>query len=269
MVLPPTEPGAVVSASSAGVAAAAYPDEHPDPMDDPGCELVSSDGDREDYHCRRTEQVSDGEEAGDSEPNGGETAEDEDGDFVICWYWVTIIRIGGRIVYYDEEFLFCEVVNGGAPDDGLGGRGGGRNCKEEQRDLEKEYADTGLSGWPCSIFSTANGHLIREGPGTENGRHNRYGFVHHDLASGYLATARIYGKPLDITSGYRCPNGDRWVAVDGGRGWHVFGRAVDLVPATANDKEWKALEAAAKAAGATDVKGPEEYPSEPHVHARW
>lgn len=163
---------------------------------------------------------------------------------------------------------------GGGGCGGSGGAGGGgvqadcNNCTNEQSDLAEEYEDEGLTGWPCSTFSTADGHLILQDSDTENGQHNGNGFVHADLASGYTSTESNYGDSIRITSGYRCPAGDR--ATGGsGRGWHVFGRAVDIVPTTVNDAEWEALLDAVVDAGAIGIIDNSDYPSRPHIHARW
>lgn len=266
LISPPTEPAGGRSASSHGVGTAAFGDgdEHPDPSIDPRCEVVIGSGDREEYLCwRAQDSASDGEETGDPGPHGGDVAADDDGDDQddepICWYWVTVIRVNGEIISQDEELLFCEDGDGGGP----GGGGGG--CNEEQRDLADEYR--GLGGLRCTVFSTSYGHLILQDSDTENGKHKGYGLVRSRLARGYARTESHYGKGIDITSGYRCPNGDRW-AGGSGRGHHVWGRAVDFVPATVNDEEWEALKDAAIAAGAVIIDN-SEYPSNPHIHARW
>ena len=216
---------------------------------------LAADTDSDQFHCEYIEDTERGvvvrvcwrDETGGNGDGGG-----------VCWYLVTYYCMSGVCVKISEELLWC---------DGDGGDGE-NTCTSAQSDLEEEYEDEGLTGWPCSKFSTAHSHLILQDGDTEHGKHDGYGFVHADLAGGYSSTKSNYGKSMNITSGYRCPAGDR-AAGGSGRGWHVFGRAVDIVPATVNDAEWQALLDAVIRAGAIGIIDNSSYPSKPHIHARW
>ena len=106
----PRDAAAEADSEVPAAAPAAAWDTSVDPENNSNCELVEENGDRETWLCGR---------------NAGEAAIDLDrgnGEIVICWYRVTIIRVGGVIVYHDEELLYCETVDAGG---GCGGGGGG------------------------------------------------------------------------------------------------------------------------------------------------
>ena len=133
-------------------------------------------------------------------------------------------------------------------DDWGGGRGGGggvggfvdggddddddADCScnnEDQCDLAQEYDDP--NDWPCTKFHIGMRFVIT-GPnekGTENGMHNGYGYEHPGLVTGFGNMEAAFRKysPFTITSGYRCPIGNR-LTCGSSASSHVDGRGVDF-----------------------------------------
>ena len=155
--------------------------------------------------------------------------------------------------------------------------GGGGNdfykCGDLRDTLAAEYAGKNVpqapgGTWSCHTFSKANSRYIVSDQGIEWGsRHDLYGYVDSDLASGMAAVEAHFGESFHITSGYRCPVGNGMV---GGKptSAHIRGRGVDFHPLPI-DSTWtweykqKIIEWARANVNANEGR---RYPTRNHVH---
>ena len=109
-----------------------------------------------------------------------------------------------------------------------------RHCGDLRDTLAAEYVGKGIpqapgGEWDCHSFSKSNSRFIVNGPGIEGGnKHGYYGYVDSDLTSGMASVEAHFGKRFRITSGYRCPVGNKKVGSKAPTSAHVRGRGVDF-----------------------------------------
>ena len=100
--------------------------------------------------------------------------------------------------------------------------------------------------------------------------HQSYGMISSSLINGLEATRRNYGFAIRVTSGYRCPHGNR--DVDSGRSsLHMQGRAADLYswhrPWT--EDEFVELAEAARLTNPAELIDDWSYYKGHHLHVAW
>jgi len=90
------------------------------------------------------------------------------------------------------------------------------------------------------------------------------------LADGLEATRANYGAPIYLSSGYRCPHGNR--RVDGDQySLHMHGRAADMysnASRTWSQPEFNELRRAAFTTGWVELSNWDSYPDR-HLHVAW
>ena len=104
--------------------------------------------------------------------------------------------------------------------------------------------------------------------GTEYGAHQPYGIMDPVLMNAVQQIRDWCGAPITLSSGYRCPYGNR----DAGSQYlrtsrHMFGAAVDI--RTGGDREYyETSEAFAELLGLNPLPW-ETYPGDRHLHIGW
>ena len=103
-------------------------------------------------------------------------------------------------------------------------------------DLIAEYDEFRVGYTPdCIQFMTGgstrnfswNEFMGNWGSGTESGKHNPYGIMQANVMNQVQQLRNLDGRPIVLTSGYRCPKGNS--AVGGvSNSYHMRGRAVDI-----------------------------------------
>jgi hypothetical protein len=103
-------------------------------------------------------------------------------------------------------------------------------CEDERNDILREYAQYEVNWIPtCGDFASGGGtaHFSwneLNGGFREGNPHSPWGIVTSRLTDGLEATRANYGAPIYLSSGYRCPHGNR--RVDGDQySLHMHGRA--------------------------------------------
>lgn len=200
---------------------------------------------------------------------------DDDQGGVTClveiWYYLDT----GEVIAV--RVLFC-TGNGS-------GRGGGPassgddegECQDGRDDLAAEYTSMGWSGWPCEKFqnSVSSAHFswseLNDGWSGGNESHHRpWGYINMSLVFGLEQTRRFYGRGgIRISSGYRCPNGNRALPDASATSKHMEGLAADMFSASHpwTEAEFNLLREAAKEAGAK-ASDWNDY-TDHHLHVTW
>jgi len=154
--------------------------------------------------------------------------------------------------------------------------------ESEKSTMIKEYkAETPGANWPVVSWVPACTDLTDSETNSTNFSWNELNHAQgnpHRPMSGVKAalftnlesTRTHFGGPIVITSGYRCPHGNK--AVTGaGQSRHMWGDAADMKPTnyTPTEAEHDALRSAAESAGATFLSEWADYPDDRHVYVDW
>ena len=225
-----------------------------DPSGDPDCRLVAEDAGpgplRLLYRCQEESVVvvRRGDAGGDGTPSQEELERAEIGgsyhcDSVEdCWdKCPEPSQDGGTTVCsctaQDGGGFWCDVKHYGPGEDpwgGGGGGGGGAECRDERDALAAEYGDR--VNWPCIRFRSSGGtrnftweELNGRWAGGNESRHRPFGYVSGTLMLNLQRTRDAYRAPIRLTSGYRCPEGNRWLPNASESSHHIRGHAVDMI----------------------------------------
>ncbi len=101
---------------------------------------------------------------------------------------------------------------------------------------------------------------------------DRWGMVKTSLTDNLDAIRVIYGKPIVITGGYRCPHGNAKLTGASPNSWHLHGRAADM---RSRLEDWTMAECGILRTIIEDETSPVEllscdrYGQPGYLHAAW
>lgn len=241
-------------------------------------DLVTDDRHRSKSYVRGSHVVRRSEVLGSLYQPGSALADDNP-DNETCLVWIRYYVDTGEII--SLTVLVCRGEpprrSGGGP-----GRGGSRDddegeCGDERDELAAEYTRLGWTGWPCEKFqkSVVSAHFswseLNDGwSGGNESSHRPWGYVDQRLIFGLEQTRGYYGRGgIRISSGYRCPNGNRSLPSASATSLHMKGLAADMFSAshTWTEAEFNRLRNAARQAGGRTLHW-NSY-RDHHLHVAW
>lgn len=159
------------------------------------------------------------------------------GTTATCYYFIYCYEDPetGQTLWCDGSTLRLLYCIGGEEEDDDGGGGSGDDDEEDncdcsnefQCELEAEYEDV-PGHWPCSKFESVPGYLYVGTRGTHDGQHSGYGYINPALESGLAAVETSFETDINVSSGYRCPEGNASIPNSGDNSHHIHGQAADF-----------------------------------------
>ena len=208
----------------------------------------------------------------------GSAQADHNPDNQTCLVWIRYYRDTGEVI--SITVLACwgdSPRRGGGPGRGGSGDDEEGECGDERDVLVAEYTRLGRSGWPCEKFqnSVSSAHFswseLNDGwSGGNESSHRPWGYIDAKLIFGLEETRMHYGRGgIRISSGYRCPDGNRTLPRASATSPHMDGLAADMFSANHpwTQAEFNRLRAAAKKSGGRGLFW-NSY-TDHHLHVSW
>ena len=204
-----------------------------------------------------------------------------------CYYviWCYQDPDSGGLLYCERSsiyLLFCDSDYLEEDGGGSGGSGGDSDdscsCTETiPCEMEAEYASIGVTfTQSCSDFVTTGGsanfswsELNGHWAGGNESDHSPWGYISGTVVSQMERMRSVYGGPITLSSGYRCPIGNTAIGSDHPTtSEHMRGTAVDISTGQSYTV-WEELYRAAESLNPSWISDWGTYPKDRHLHVTW